>query len=378
MAARPAAVFATFWLIAAAAVTVAVVRLPMPVAAQSFAASPPRSPAAPLDPPPAGPAAAALIDAPTGRVLYERDAHRHLAPASTTKILTAVMAIERFAPEATIVVGRSAAAFQTGSRVGLVAGERWRIEDLLYALILGSANDAAVAIAEASSGSVRAFAAQMTDRARRIGARGSRFANPHGLDDPDHYSTAYDLAVLGRHALSHARFAAVARAQSWVLSRPGRPAEELVNRNRLLGRYPGADGIKTGMTPRAGYTFVASATREGWQLVAVVLRSQDVYVDAGRLLDYGFGSFAPVTLATRGTVVATVAVGDPPRRVDGVVPDDVRAVVRRGAALERRVTWRTDLRLPIAAGQRVGAVVFLEESDEVARSPLVAGAWVGP
>ncbi len=374
MTARPAAIVAAFWLVAA----VAVGRMPVPGAAQSFAASPATSPAAPLDPPPAGPAAAALIDTRTGRVLYERDAHRRLAPASTTKILTAVMAIERFAPHATIEVSRNAAAFETGSRVGLGAGERWRVEDLLYALILGSANDAAVAIAEASAGSVRAFAAQMTDRARRVGARGSKFANPHGLDESDHYSTAYDLAVVGRHALSHARFATVARAQRWTISRSDRPAEELVNRNRLLGRYPGADGIKTGMTARAGYTLVASATREGWQLIAVVLRSPDIYADAARLLDYGFGSFAPVTVATRGTVVAMVTVGHPARRVDGIVPDDVHAVVRRGAAIERRVIWRTDLRLPLAAGERVGDVVFLEGSSEVARSPLVARSRVGP
>jgi D-alanyl-D-alanine carboxypeptidase (penicillin-binding protein 5/6) len=317
--------------------------------------------------------AAVVVDARTGRVLFARQIHRRLPPASTTKIVTALVVLERLGADASVTIGPEAAALRTGAHVSLVAGERWTAGALVRALLLRSANDAAVALADAVAGDQARFAALMTARAHALGARDTRFVNPHGLHDARHYSTAYDLAQVARYALRNPTFAAIVRVPSWTLVRPGGQTEELENRNRLIGAYAGADGVKTGHTAAAGYTLVGSATRDGWQLVAVVLRSEDMYGDVRQLLDYGFATFAPVRLAARGQPLAPVTVGGRRTGLVAVPPADVHAVVRRGAAVSPRVRLHPDLREPIAVGVRVGTVEFLEGTTEVvARSILVA------
>ncbi len=320
-----------------------------------------------------GPVAAVLMDVRTGQVIYARDIHRRWPPASTTKILTAVLAIERLSPNLMVPVSQRAANQRNGSAIGLEAGERWRIEDLLLAMMVRSANDAAVAVAEAVGGSVERFAAIMNVRARQIGARASRFVNPHGLHAPDHYSSAYDLAMIARHALQYPRFAALVERQTWMLSRDDRPPQNFTSSNRLLGRYPGADGVKTGWTAASGHTLVASATRDGWQLIAVVLHSRDMYADVEQLLDYGFYGFLPLRVAGRGEALATVPVGRRRIPLAVVVPADVHAVVRKGTEVTSHVRVRQDLRLPIQAGAPVGTVEFRAGDTVVARSVLVAG-----
>lgn len=326
---------------------------------------------------PSGPTAAVVMDVRTRRVLYARAPHRRWPPASLTKMLTAIMALERLAPEATVSVSARAAAHHQGSAIGLEAGERWPVRDLLAAMLIGSANDAAVAVAEAVAGSQERFAAAMNARARGLGARGSRFVNPHGLSDPAHYSTAHDLALIARHALANPAFATLVRTETWDLERPGRPIQRIVNTNRLLGQYPGADGVKTGWTAASGPSLAASATREGWQLLAVVLNSPEVFGDAARLLDDAFRTFHPVRVAGRGERFAAVALGRPARRLVAIVPADVHAVVRRGEGVAARVRLRPGLRLPIAAGAAVGEVRFVAGGELVARSVLVAAHPVG-
>jgi D-alanyl-D-alanine carboxypeptidase (penicillin-binding protein 5/6) len=325
---------------------------------------------------PAGPVAAVLMDVATGRVLYAREAHRRLPPASTTKILTAVVAIERLSPRAIVTISRSAAAVRTGSVIGLEAGQRWEVDDLLRVLLMRSANDAAVALAEAAAGGLPRFSALMNAKARALGARSSRFTNPSGLHDPRHYTTAHDLALITRHALRHPRFAGMVRLPSWVLHRADEAPREIVNTNKLLSDYDGADGVKTGHTPAAGYTLAGSASRNGWQLLAVVLKSQDMYRDAGRLLDYGFEHFAPRKVALRGEAVASVAVGPGKARLTATVSADVVAVARRGAVVSTRVVWRSGLQPPIAAGAQVGTVQFIEGNDVIASATLIAAKRV--
>jgi D-alanyl-D-alanine carboxypeptidase (penicillin-binding protein 5/6) len=223
---------------------------------------------------------------------------------------------------------------------------------------------------------VERFVALMNDRARQLGARQTRFVNPHGLDAPGQYSTAYDLAVIARGALQNPRFAALVRRPSWTLAREGRPPQTYTNTNRLLGRYPGADGVKTGWTAASGESLVASATRDGWQLIAVVLHSRDLYADVEQLLDYGFHGFLPLRLVTRGEVLATVPVGAARTWLPAVAPADVHVVVRKGAVVTPVVRLRRDLRPPIQAGVPVGAVEFRSGERVVARSVLVAGRAV--
>ena len=320
-----------------------------------------------------GPVAAIVMDVRTGQVLYAREIHRRWAPASTTKILTAMLAIERLSPDLTITIGPRAAAQRSGSSIGLEAGERWRVEDLLLAMMVRSANDAAVAVAEAVGGSVERFAAIMNVRARQLGAQRSHFVTPHGLDAPDHYSTAYDLALIARHALQNPRLASLVRRQTWTLARDGRESQTFTNTNRLLNRYAGADGVKTGWTSASGESLVASATRDHWQLIAVVLDSRDLYRDVEQLLDYGFYGFLPLRVAERGETVATVRVGSRRTPLPAVVPADVNAVVRKGVEVTSVVRVRQDLRPPIRAGAPVGIVEFRTGEHVVARSVLVAG-----
>lgn len=322
-----------------------------------------------------GAAAAVLMDVRTGRVLFARDAHRRLAPASTTKILTAILVLERLPLSAVVTVSERAAAQRNGAAVGLEPGDQWTVEDLLHVMLVRSANDAAVALAEAAAGSVERFVALMNARAHGLGARHTQFANPHGLDHPDHYSTAYDLAVLARYGLHHPVFAALVRTRAWVLRRPGRAPQELASTNRFLTRYDGADGVKTGWTARSGPCLVASATRDGWQLLAVVLNSVDVVSTAERLLDYGFSTFEPLRVAERGQRLATVTVG-PRAQVEAVLAADLYAVVPRGATVTPRVRLREPLVPPLTAGAVVGHVEVVAGGTVVARAPLVAARGV--
>ncbi|MGH7184884.1 MAG: D-alanyl-D-alanine carboxypeptidase family protein, partial [Pseudomonadota bacterium] len=319
-----------------------------------------------------GPVPAILIDVRTGQVLYAREIHKRVAPASTTKMLTAILAIERFPLDTRVTISARAAAQRSGSAIGLEGGQQWSIADLLHAMLLRSANDAAVAVAEAYAGSVEAFAEEMNRKARRIGARNSHFVNPHGLNAADHYSTAHDLALIARYGLNLPVFASLVRQQTWTLDRPDRVGREFVNTNRLLARYEGADGVKTGWTAAAGHCLVGSATRDGWQLLAVVLHSHEMYRDVAQLLDHGFETFAPVKLAGRGDPMVTLNTSQWRSNVVGVVPSDVLAVVRRGAAVRSQIRLRSDLRPPVAPGAPLGEVIFFAGQAVVARSALVA------
>ncbi|MDR7400663.1 MAG: D-alanyl-D-alanine carboxypeptidase family protein [Armatimonadota bacterium] len=233
-------------------------------------------------------AAAALVDADSGEVLYAHHPDRRWPPASTTKILTALLAAEVLGDDAVVTISPRAGREQVGARVGLRAGQRWRVRDLLAALLLISANDAAVALAEGADGSVEAFVARMNARARQWGLTGSSFVTPHGWPRPGHYSTARDLAILARRLLENERLAAVVRARTLVLARPEGTTQTLVNTNRLLWLYPGADGVKTGWVAESGPCLVGSARRGGRRLVVVLLNATPLYEQAMALLDYGF------------------------------------------------------------------------------------------
>ncbi len=235
---------------------------------------------------------AIVVDADTGRVVYALRAHVRRPIASTTKIMTAVVALQRLAPRRLVTVDRSAPRVPL-VKEGLRAGERVRAWKLFYGLLLYSGNDDALALAIAAAGSRARFVGLMNDEAKRLGLRDSHFRSPSGVEDADNYSSAWDLAALTRVALGDARFRTIVRTRirkvPW--SAPTF-AKIYVNKNLLLGRYRGADGVKTGFTTKAGHCLVASATRDGVSLIAVVLHSRDQYADARRLLDRGFRAVA--------------------------------------------------------------------------------------
>ena len=338
----------------------------------AFVATPEPLRAAPSSPP-LGASSAVLLDARTGRLMFALAPHARRPPASTTKMMTALLVAESLTPQAPVVIGPRASVERSGSAIGLEVAERWSAGDLMRALLMHSANDAAIALAEGVAGSVEAFAAQMNARALALGARNTHFVTPHGRHEPQHYSSAYDLALIARAALANPWIAEIVRSQTWPLRRG--KGRLLINTNKLLWRYPGADGVKTGWIAESGPTLVASASRGGWQLIAVVLNSPEVFTDATALLTYGFAGFERIRAGAAGDAVRTVTVqrGRDPLRA--VLAEDAVVVVRRGAGAVPRVDLARTA-APIAAGEVVGTAVYMSEGMEVARVPLVAAEAV--
>lgn len=249
--------------------------------------------------------AAILMDAESGEVLYAKDPQRRLAPASTTKILTALLILERLDPNRKVMVSPTAVDV-VPSKVGLEPGELLYVQDLLYGLLLKSGNDTAQVLAEAAGGSQAGFAELMNQKARSLGAHDSHFVNPHGLTAPGHYSTAYDLALIFRQALANPLFAELVQTRNATLRvedaiQGGLRWIRVSSSNRLLKSYYGARGGKTGFTNAAQLCFVGAAERNGRRLIAVVLGSPSSaarWADTEALFDYGFTQQRPAIAVT--------------------------------------------------------------------------------
>jgi D-alanyl-D-alanine carboxypeptidase (penicillin-binding protein 5/6) len=238
--------------------------------------------------------AAIVVEYPSGRILYEKGSRERLPMASTTKIATAILAIEYGKLSDVVTVGPKD--LVRGSKMGLRDGEQQTLKNLLYGLMLPSGNDAAMTIARhlgtvsapkgmSTGDPMRTFVAMMNRRVERMGLKDTHFANPHGLDAKGHYSSAYDLVSLTWYAMRFDTFNEIVKQPSY--NAPGHP---LKNINKLIGTYSGADGVKTGYTRRAGLCLISSATRNGKRVIAVVLNAPKWTEDSGALLDYGFAT----------------------------------------------------------------------------------------
>ncbi|MFW6157053.1 MAG: D-alanyl-D-alanine carboxypeptidase family protein, partial [Armatimonadota bacterium] len=214
--------------------------------------------------------AAVVIDPETRQFIYEHNADERLFPASLTKMMTALLVAEAGDLHRTVTISQRAATVGESS-MNLTAGEELKVEHILMGALLPSANDAAVACAEAVSGSLEEFVELMNERARQLGMTNTRFANPHGLHDENHYSTARDMAILALHVMGRAELRPIVCRQEAIVPWPGKPHDrKLLNRNRLLEQWPDADGVKTGYTRQAGDCLAASAYVDGWRLISVV------------------------------------------------------------------------------------------------------------
>lgn len=249
--------------------------------------------------------AAILIDGEDGTVLYEKSADQKMYPASTTKIMTALVVLETLEElelglDSEIIVPAEAQGVE-GSSLYLKAGERVSVEVLLYGLMLQSGNDSAVALAACVGGSVEHFVEQMNQRAAELGCRGTHFVNPNGLYDGEHYTTARDLAYIAREAMKREDFRKIAGTQRWSsegdetladskekVSNDGSATRTFVNKNKTVFQYEGGDGVKIGFTKASGRTLVSSASRDGHRVIAVVLNDGNWFQDAYALMDYGF------------------------------------------------------------------------------------------
>jgi len=258
----------------------------------------------PAEPPIVSATAVAVIEEPCGAIVHGDNARARLSPASLTKIMTALVAAEQadIAQTVSITVDGGALSASTNATImGLQPGQSLGMVDLLYGMLLPSGNDAAIQIAEYIAGSVEEFSVLMNAKVEELGLEDTHFANPHGLDEPGHYTSAYDIAILGSHLLDDPDLAAIVGTRSYQPHWDGPPVRNL---NLLLGQYPGALGVKTGYTEQAGQTIVAAAERDGRRFIVSVLGSTDVFVDATSLLDWAFASAPDVCDPPGGSTVS--------------------------------------------------------------------------
>jgi len=311
---------------------------------------------------------AILIDAESGRVLYEHNADREMLIASTTKIMTALVALREGTLSATVKVSR-AAAYTEGSSMYLKEGEELTLETLLYGLMLCSGNDAAVAIAEHVGGSQEGFARLMNEMAAELGMVHSSFANPNGLDAEGHYSTARDMAVLACAAMENETLARIVSTRTITIG-----GRTMANHNKLLSYMDGCIGLKTGYTKAAGRTLVSCAERNGQRLVAVTLQDGNDWADHQALYEYGFSTYPAQRLAVLGQEVKRVPVqGAVQPVVSLVAADSFFWPKAENETIGSRIELDEPLAAPLAAGTKVGQVVYTLQGREIGRVDLLCG-----
>lgn len=233
---------------------------------------------------------AIVMEVQTGRILYAKNINTKRPMASTTKIMTALVAMENRDLESIVRVPDEAVGVE-GSSIYLRNDENIKLKDLLYGLMLRSGNDSAVAIAHHVSGSVEEFSNLMNKKAKELGAKNSNFKNPHGLHHKDHYTTAYDLALITRAALSDENFKKIVRSKRWIAERDG--YNTFFNKNKTLSQFKGGDGVKTGFTKAAGRCLVTSATRNGMQVLCVVLNDPNWFNSCYSMMGNAFNKYTP-------------------------------------------------------------------------------------
>lgn len=319
---------------------------------------------------------AVLIDADSGLVLFGQDENRQLPMASTTKIMTALIALENARLDEPVTAGRNASGVP-GTSLYLAVGETLTMEQMLYGLMLRSGNDAAVAIAEHLAGSVSEFAEWMNRRAAELDAD-AHYVNPHGLDAQGHRASALALARVMRQAMKLTDFRRITGTRRKIIPWIGNEySRVLENKNRLLKTYEGATGGKTGFTRKAGRCLVFSAERDGLSLIGAVLNCPTWFDTATLLLDYGFENFRMEAALSEGERVAELPVqGGVDETVAVVAAGPLRAAVRVGSAVEIGKALPNRLKAPVGAGQVVGSARIVSGGQELARCDLVAAADV--
>lgn len=305
---------------------------------------------------------AILMDMESGRVLWERKSKEPMAMASTTKIMTAIITLENADLEDTVVVSKKASQAPP-VKMHLSENEEIRLKDLLYALMLQSSNDAAVAIAEHVGDSVENFCDMMTIKAKELGCEDTLFVTPNGLDAGDHHSTAYDMALITRYALKNEQLLEIISTPS-VQFQSSKCSYSVANKNRLLNEYDGAIGVKTGFTGKAGHCFVGAAKRGDTTLISVVLASgwgtqgkAQKWIDTKRILDYGFDNYERKQVINEGDYAKDI-------------------FVDRAKVTELKLYYKDGLILPMRAGEEKEITIEYEVNNTV-EAPIIAGTAYG-
>ena len=322
-------------------------------------------------------AACVIIDERSGRVLLAHNADAALPMASTTKVMTALLALELGDLSDAVTCGPNAYGVP-GTSIYLDQGETLTLRDMLYGLMLASGNDAAVAIAEHIGGTADSFCAMMIARAAELGCRNNVFLTPHGLPCDGHYTTAHDLALIAREAMTHPEFREIVGTARATIPWAGRGYDRVLkNKNKLLTTYEGATGIKTGYTRKAGRCLVFGAERDGMRIIGVVLNCPDWFDEAARLMDTAFERYEAVSMLSTGERAATIPVDHADgAAVDAVLAADLTGVIRRGSIPQVEIDLPDTLDAPVAQGQVIGIARLVSGGVTVAEAPLVAASDV--
>jgi D-alanyl-D-alanine carboxypeptidase (penicillin-binding protein 5/6) len=337
--------------------------------------------------------AAVLIDTDTGQILFQKNPHEKLYPASTTKIMTGILAIEEGNLDDLVTIDEEVLKNLDGNHIALEPGEQISLKDLLYAALIESANDAAIAIGKHISGNYDSFISLMNEKAKEYGALNTNFTNPNGLPDENHLTTAYDLAMIAKHAMENETFRNIVKSYTYTIQPTNikKEARYLKSANRLLYsnnkievdgkvvpiKYQGATGIKTGYTHVAQQCLVSSASRGELNLICVVLKSTgtNIYSDTHKLFNYGFNDFKRTNLAFKNEFIDTFPVkdGDLPY-VTGIVDKDLKMNIPIDSKneIERKVTIPEDLRAPIKKGQVIGDIEFYLGGEKIGTSNIIS------
>lgn len=321
---------------------------------------------------------AILLEADTGTILYEKNAHEQLRPASVTKVMTLLLIMESVDSgkiSLTDMVGCSEKARKMGgSQIWLNETEKMSVDDMLKAICVVSANDCCVAMSEFIAGSEELFVDIMNKKAKELGMNDTNFVNCHGLDADGHLTSAYDISIMSKELIKHKKI--LDYSSIWMDSlRDGK--SQLVNTNKLIRFYEGANGLKTGSTSLAKYNLSAAAKRDNMQLIGVVMCSPtgaERFEDAKKLLDYGFANFAVNTLDEANTSVGKTNVDRGENQfVEGIIKENVTQLGEKGMGkeVERKVEFYS-LRAPINAGDKIGDIVYVKNNEEIARGDIIA------
>lgn len=310
-----------------------------------------------------------LMNAVTGEVIYENNMHEQLPPASTTKIMTAIVALENSNLYDVVTMSNTAVRSE-GSSTYAKAGDKLYMEDVIFGLMLNSGNDAACAIAETISGSNEDFALLMTKKAAQIGAKNTCFLNPSGLPDDGHYTTAYDLALIARYALQNDKFAEIVSTQTKKVWPQNRTEEPMFfsNHNKLLNMYEGCIGVKTGYTKKAGRCLVSAAERDGMRYIAVTLNDGNDWKNHMEMYDTAFNNSEPIKAVSKGQVIRNCGDGNFVAERDFIIP----SLKDKKTEVQLMVHIPSHIEKPINQYEKVGYISIMFNNEEVGSVNIIS------
>lgn len=318
---------------------------------------------------------AILIEASTGKIIYEKNSHEKLSPASMTKMMSMLIIMESIENGILnwddMVTASENASKMGGSQILLETGEQMSVSDLFKGVAVASGNDAVVALAEAIAGAEQEFVNMMNERAKQLGLTDTVFKNPHGLDDANHYSSAYDMMIIAKELSKHEKVFEYTSIYEDYLRKGTKKELWLVNTNKLTRFYPGVDGMKTGYTETAGYCLTATAKKNGMRLIAVVMGEADAKVrnsEVTSMLDYGFAQYKVNELLSTETIISKVEIEKGKAKQVEIVPIQSATIVTRKTDKVGTITYDLHLdsvKAPIKVGEKVGTLDIFENGNQV-------------